>query len=165
MNLVRILPGSTVFIDTNLLIYSRRAKSQEAIRLLRSCAASLVQGVITTIVVAEYAHRMMMIECKEMGIADTNPARTMSERPALVRSLSSYADDVRQILNGGLHCEPVLPGDFLAALEIQSQFGLLTNDSLNLAVARRLGIKEFATADPNFDQVQGLVIYKPADIA
>jgi predicted nucleic acid-binding protein len=48
--------------------------------------------------------------------------------------------------------------------ELQRQHGLLTNDSLNLAVAHRLGINELATADSNFDLVQGIIVYKPADI-
>jgi predicted nucleic acid-binding protein len=42
---------------------------------------------------------------------------------------------------------------------------LLTIDSLNLAVARRLGIHEIATTDSNFDHIQGLIVYKPGDLA
>jgi predicted nucleic acid-binding protein len=54
--------------------------------------------------------------------------------------------------------------DFAVALELQRQHGLLTNDSLNLAVAKRLGIKEIVTADTHFDAVQGIIIYKPDDL-
>jgi hypothetical protein len=31
-------------------------------------------------------------------------------------------------------------------------------------VDTRLGIQEMATADPAFDNVQGLIVYKPEDI-
>jgi hypothetical protein len=41
---------------------------------------------------------------------------------------------------------------------------LLTNDSVNLAVVRRLGINGIATANGNFDSIQDFVIYKPDDI-
>jgi predicted nucleic acid-binding protein len=41
--------------------------------------------------------------------------------------------------------------------------GLVTTDSLNLAIARRLGINEIAAADHAYDSVQGLIIYRPKD--
>jgi predicted nucleic acid-binding protein len=37
-----------------------------------------------------------------------------------------------------------------------------TNDSLNLAIARRHGITDIATADKSFDAVQGVIVYNPA---
>jgi len=42
--------------------------------------------------------------------------------------------------------------------------GLLNNGALNLAVARRLGIDEIATADTNFGHIQGLIVHKPDDL-
>jgi predicted nucleic acid-binding protein len=49
-------------------------------------------------------------------------------------------------------------------LEFQQRFGLLTNDSLNLAVGRRLGLTDVASADRGFDAAQGFMIYKPSDV-
>jgi len=160
MNLASIFPGSVVFIDTNILIYSRTGKSQECARFLAECASGNVMAYTSTVVLAEFTHRMMMIECKEMGLTSANPAKAMREQPALVRNLSIYADDVRQLLGGGITIEPALPQDFLVALELQAQFGLLTADSLNLAIARRLGINEIATSGKKFDNIQGLIVYK-----
>ena len=68
------------------------------------------------------------------------------------------------MLGGGLSVMPVLPDDFHVALEFQRQFGLLTNDSLNLAVARRLGLTALATADQGFDAVHGFMVYRPSDL-
>ena len=53
---------------------------------------------------------------------------------------------------------------FAMALELQRQFGLLTIDSINLAIVRRLGVKDIATADTAFDHIHGLIVYKPEDI-
>ena len=59
----------------------------------------------------------------------------------------------------------VLPDDFHVALEFQRQFGLLTNDSLNLAVARRLGLTALATANQGFaNAVHGFMVYRPSDL-
>jgi predicted nucleic acid-binding protein len=82
----------------------------------------------------------------------------------MVRQLSGYADDVRALSAGDLTIVPIETMDFAVALELQRQHGLLTNDSLNLAVAKRLGIKEIVTADTHFDLVQGITIYKPSDL-
>ncbi len=61
--------------------------------------------------------------------------------------------------------EPIHPQDLQTALELQKLHGLLTNDSLNLATAKRLGIQSIATADKSFDTVQGVIVYRPTDIA
>jgi len=124
-----------------------------------------VLGWLTTVAVAEVCHRRMMDEAKSKGMASSNPAKAPSQKANLVRQLSIYAEDVRDILDGRLLIEPVLPSDFLVALELQAQHRLLTNDALNLAVAKRLGIQEIVTADTNFDLVAGLIVYKPSDIA
>jgi predicted nucleic acid-binding protein len=160
MNLASIFPGSAVFIDTDILIYSRTGKSHECTRFLAECASGNITAYTSTLVLAEFSHRMMMIECKEMGLTAANPAQAMRHQPALVRNLSIYADDVRQLLGGGLTVESVLASDFHVALELQAQFGLLPNDSLNLAVCRRLGLTEIATTSGIFDHVLGLIIYK-----
>jgi predicted nucleic acid-binding protein len=90
--------------------------------------------------------------------------RLRAGKPEMVRQLSIYADDVRALLGGELALIEAEKTDFAVALELQRQFGLLTIDSINLAVARRLGINEIATADANFDHIQGLIVYKPGDL-
>jgi predicted nucleic acid-binding protein len=81
-----------------------------------------------------------------------------------VQGLSIYAQNTRDLLDSPIIFEPILTKDFYVALELQKQHGLLTNDSLNFAVARRLGLQALATADQSFDNVPGLIVYKPEDI-
>ena len=126
--------------------------------------AGAVTGVISEFVVAEFCHRRMMQEAQSSGWASSNPARALSQHPEMVRRMSVYGDDVRGLLNGELQWNPTTAPDFAVALELQKQHGLLTNDSLLLAVARRLGIAEIATADSHFDNIQGLIVYKPEDL-
>ncbi len=71
---------------------------------------------------------------------------------------------MRDILNSELDVEPVQPGDLTLALELQRLHGLLTNDSMHLAVAKRLGIHGIATADGSFENVPGIIVYKPTDL-
>jgi len=164
MSLEEIEEGSTVFIDTNALIYARTGKSEECRHLIARCQSLAVNGVISGFVVAEFCHRRMMQEAQAGGRAARNPSRALAQRPDLVMRLSVYADDVRALLGGELTLRNPDEIDFAVSLEFQRQFGLLTIDSINLAVMRRSGINEIVTADANFDRVEGLVIYKPDDL-
>ena len=165
MNLDDVPHGSRVFIDANIIIYMLAGKSSQCRSFLWRCERSSIEGWISTLVVAEVAHRRMMQEAQSRQLTGSNPARGLSQRPELVRQLSVYADEVRNLLGGGLSVETVHSEDFFVALELQNQYGLLTNDSLNLAVARRLALNEIATADANFDQIGGIAVYKPEDLS
>ncbi len=164
MNLDDITNGSTVFIDTNVLLYARTGQSVRCRQLVSRCNTRAVNGVISGFVVAEFCHRRMMQEAQAGGRASSNPAKALAGKPEMVRQLSVYADDVRALLGGELALIEAEKTDFAVALELQRQFGLLTIDSINLAVARRLGINEIATADAHFDHIQGLIVYKSGDL-
>jgi predicted nucleic acid-binding protein len=164
MNLEDITNGSTVFIDTNVLIYARTAQSVKCRQLISRCQARSVSGIISSFVVAEFCHRRMTQEAQAAGRAASNPSKALSQKPEIVRQLSVYADDVRALLGGELALTDAEKVDFAVALELQRQFGLLTIDSVNLAIMRRLGANEIATADSHFDHIQGLIVYKPNDL-
>jgi predicted nucleic acid-binding protein len=164
MNLDDITNSSTVFIDTNVLLYARAGHSVQSRQLISRCNLGAINGVISGFVIAEFCHQRMMQEAQSAGRAVANPSKALAQKPELVRQLSVYADDVRALLSGELTLLEAEMADFAVALELQRQFGLLTIDSINLAVARRLGIKEIATADRNFDHIQGLIVYKPDDL-
>jgi len=164
MNLGDILNGSRVFVDANIIIYALARKSVQCRSFLTRCDAGSTEGWITTSVAAEVGHRRMMHEAQSRQLIGSNPARALAQNRKLIQQLSAYADEVRNLLGGGLQVEIVRPEDFFVALELQKQHSLLTTDALNLAVARRLGINEIATADANFDLIQGVIVYKPNDL-
>jgi predicted nucleic acid-binding protein len=165
MSLAHVPAGCTVLVDANILLYHARGASAEASAFLERCCQGDLTGVITSIVLAEFCHRRMMIEASQAGLTASNPARTLAQRPELVRTLSAYAHDVRNLIDGGLFFEAIQKEDFILALELQHRHSLLTNDSLNLAAARRLAIKDLATADQNFGGLTGITLHRPADLA
>ena len=164
MKLAKIPDGMRVFVDANIILYTLAGQSDQCREFLARCASGHVEGWITTIVAAEICHRRMMMEARSRALVSSNPAKELGRKPATVRKLSAYADEVRALLGGGLFAEAVQPADFHPALEFERAHGLLTNDSLNLAVARRLGLHAIATADTHFDSVGGLAAYRPEDI-
>ena len=165
MNLTDIRAGEWVVIDTNILVYANQQKSAEAIQLLRRCASREVFGIVPMPMVAELVHTLMLIEARENGwIEKSNPARALSKRPELVRRLSRYETQVREFLGIGLRIEPATTVDIIEAMNVQREFGLLTNDALLLAVARRLNCSALASADQAFGAVKGVLVYRPSDL-
>jgi len=166
MNLPDILNGASIFIDANIFICAVERRSPQCRQFLDRCDGEAVHGFSSIIALGEVCHRRMINEAREAGlISGGNPSRLLAEKPGGVPQLSVYADNVRALLDSTITFEPVHPADFLVALELQQQHGLLTNDSLNLVIAKRLGIQGIATADKSFDNVQGLIVYKPEDIS
>ena len=165
MRLSQIHNDEEVLIDTNILVYANQQKSDECRKLLRRCAAREVKGVVPMPIVAELAHTLMIIEARENGwIERTNPARALSERPEIVRRLNAYHTQLHEFLGIGFRIEPAIQSDVLVMMSIQREFGLLTNDALLLAVARRLNWRSIASADKAFDRATGFLVYSPNDL-
>jgi len=130
MNLDDIPAGSRILIDANILIYARRGMSAQCCRLLVRCAEGEVNGVLTTIALAEFCHRRMMQEAQSRGLSASNPAKALGQNPAIVRQLTAYKLEMEDLLAGDMAVEICDGNDFLTALGLQQTHGLLTNDSL-----------------------------------
>lgn len=165
MNLEDIRDDDLVFVDANILLYSFQAYSKQCHELIYRIDRKKVRGACSTVVVAEMCHRCMLLEARSKErLSTSNPVRALSQHPAFVMKLAEYANVVRDLLNSEITVEPVYSADLAVALELQKQHGLLTNDSTNLAVIKRLGIRGIATADASFDAIPGLTVYIPSDI-
>ena len=165
MNLTDIHNGSRILLDSNILLYAAGRHSRECVALIERIANGVVEACLTTVTVGEVCHRWMMEECRERGVVlGGNPARALAEKRHVITQLSNYYSLTMAVLHGRFDIRSVEPRDFVLALQLQRRWGLLTNDSLQLAVAERIGITEIATADANFDSVQGLIVYRPNDI-
>jgi predicted nucleic acid-binding protein len=164
MNLDEIPDGRTVFIDANILIYARLRMSAESERLLARSSNGKVTGVISTLGAAEFCHRRMMQEAQSLLLTGSNPAKTLAKNPGAVRRLKHYSQDVENIFGIGLQVLSLEAIDFTIALQLQKEHGLLTNDSLNLAIAIRHGISTVASNDGQMDSIQGFEFYQPTDL-
>ena len=165
MKLGRIEGGELVVLDANILVYANQQKSRECIQLLGRCARGEVKAVVPMPMVAELMHTLMLIEARENGWIDRpNPSRVLSEKPELVRRLTNYEKQMRQFFGMGLRLECVVPIDLIEALGIQREFGLLTNDSLLVAVARRLSCYSIVSSDAAFRDLRGFMVYAPEDL-
>ena len=164
MSISEVPDGTRILVDANIVLYVLAGKSAQCRRFLGRCADGSVEGIITTVVAAEICHRRMILEAAARGLVATNPAKALGRDRTKVRKLSEYADEMRNLLGGGLTVEAVQPEDFLLSLEFQNRHGLLTNDALNLSSARRIGLRDIATADSHFDGISGWRVFHPRDL-
>jgi predicted nucleic acid-binding protein len=165
MNLNDIRTGSNVVIDANIFMYALQKSSPQCERLLGRCIDEEVYGIVPLYVLAEVMHRMMIAEARDNNwIAGSNPAKRLSEQPDRVRDLVRSGNKVRDLLAMGLQMEPVIQEDFISAMIVQRETGLMTNDALLIAVCQRLRVDSIASADNKFHNVRGIVLFAPDDI-
>ncbi len=166
MNLLEIPKGEVVLLDADIVIYAVMNSSAQCRELLRRCAAAEAQGIIASQQLAEVIHRLMLVEARENGwITAPNPARHLAGQQERIRRLTRYEEAVKGFMATGVKLEPVLREDFLQALSIQRQVGLMTNDALMAAVADRLRIVAVASADRALKSVARLTVYEPGDLS
>lgn len=165
MKLKEIPKDEVVLIDANIVLYAIRHASDQCAKLLRRCAEQQVIGILTSHIIAEVMHRLMMAEARENGwISGPNPAKQLSQQPDIVKRLVRYEQAVQSLLAMGLHFEEVTKEDLVTALRVQRETGLLTNDALLVAVAQRVRATSIVSADQAFARVQGMLIYIPDDL-
>jgi len=154
-----------VIIDANVILYAVQQVSQQCKRLLLRCAGEEIKGILPAHILAEVMHQFMIAEARDnCWIKGSNPARQLSESPELVQKLTRYENMMRDLLAVGLQIEPLEQQDFLNALTVQRQYGLLTNDALMVAIAQRLRVEVLASADKIFSRLKEMHVYSPDDL-
>jgi len=165
MTLADIRDGESVLIDANIFIYHFGGRSAQCRAFLERCARRELLGYTSTPTLAEVLHRLMVAEAIQMGLVDPKTAvQKLKEKPDLVKRLTRYNEDVKQIGQMNLAILSLTRGVLARSEEIRILVGLLTNDSLLVVFMRDRRLTKLATADEVFDRVPGLEVYKPTDL-
>ena len=165
MNLNLLKRGEIVLLDANILIYAIQQQSVQCKNLLMRCAEDEISCIIPAHILAEVMHILMIAEAKDNAwIIGPNPARQLSEKPDRVKALSRYESLIKDILALNLTIASLEQEDFPAAMRVQRETGLMTNDALLVAVADRLRVQAIASADKLLLAAKGKMIYVPTDL-
>ena len=158
--------GSLCVIDTNVLIYAEHGISSQAQRLLFRVARGEVTGALPQPIWGELVHKFMLAEAVEKGFISTHrPTRQLAANPQKVKRLGLYRDKIKALRTMGLGFELCTQADLLdTALLFQEKYGLMTNDSLLLAVAVRIKADALVTADENLAHTREIPTYRPTDL-
>lgn len=166
MNLDEIPSGSLCVVDTNVLLYAEQGTSLQAQRLLRRIEKREVLGVMPQPVWQELMHKLMLAEALMLGhLSGGNPARQLAGKPDVIKRLMLYKDKIRALVTLGMAFEPCTRIDLVdKAVAIQERHGLLTNDSVIVAMALRLEADVLVSADKQFQFIKEVPVYAPSDV-
>ena len=166
MKLDDLPEGARIFVDANILIYHFSGISLECRAFLQRCESRQVEAFTGVHIVLEVMHRLMMLEALQKGlITGGQPARKLKEQPEIIKVLREYNQSVQQIPRLNIRLRTITSGVVRASEAIRVQNGLMTNDSITVALMRKLSLTAIATADADFDAISVLSVYQPGDIS
>ncbi len=163
MTLDRVPAASRIFLDSSIFIYHATGASLQCRTLLERCETGDVKGLTSVVVLAEVAHRLMMIEAVAAGLVPAgNVAKKLRAHPDIVRRLHIYQEQVERVPLMGVDVAPVGLGVLVRSAELRRRHGLLVNDSLVVAAAREAGVNKLASSDGDFRRVKDLELFAPS---
>lgn len=166
VTLDNIPAGVPIFIDANCLVYSAIADPKygpACNRLLERIENKELPGYTSAHVVAEMAHRLMTIEAAILLSQPlTGMANWLRRHPGEIQRLTRHRRAIDELAAIPLTILPVNGSLVSRAADLGIQFGLLTNDSLIVAVMHDNGLSTLASLDADFDRVPGIARHSPA---
>lgn len=157
--------GDAVFIDANVFIYHCNGISSDCKQFLSRCSDKNIAGYSATFTLAEVLHRFMIAEAvRKKYIRSKNPVKQLKKHPEIITHLSDYSADVASIQTMNITILDLTQKTLHTSEAIRNTEGLLTNDSLLLAVMKQANLTKLATNDNDFDHIRWLDLYKPADV-
>jgi predicted nucleic acid-binding protein len=156
--------GTRIFIDANIFIYhfTQTPLTAACTGFLQRVEAGDLHGVTSVVVLAEVAHRLMILEAiRTLGFSSGTAVKKLKENPSLLSQLSHYKVATLRIPSFNVVVEPVTFAHLQTAQELTTIHGLLTNDSLTVAMMQSLALTDVASNDPDLAIVPGLTVWRP----
>jgi predicted nucleic acid-binding protein len=157
--------GARVFVEANILI-------DHCSGISVACRAFLPRGESTQVdacteghLLLEVTPRLMVLEALPKGWSTGGqPARKLKAQPASIKGVPAYTRAVQQIPHRGIRVRPRTSALVRAREAIRVQEGVMTNESVTVALMRTRGRTAVATCDADLDHVSPLSVYQPGDI-
>ncbi len=108
----------------------------------------------------------MILEALHKGlISGGQPVKKLKKHPEIIRSLEDYNTSVQQIPRMGIKIRSLTPPIIKESERIRSQYGLLTNDSVLVAMMHKMTVTRIVTHDSDLQDIPDLTFYQPQDIS
>lgn len=157
--------GASVLVDANIFIYHLSDLSDDCTNLFRRVARGEVEAHITTTIIAEVLHRRMMAEAIAKGLVTAGQVlKKLKANPNLIALLIDYITEIEELLRLPFQITEVTAADIAASHGLRRTHKLFVNDSINLACAERLGLKNIITHDADFSRVPTQSVWQPTDV-
>jgi predicted nucleic acid-binding protein len=157
--------GTACFVDANILYYHFVATpplSDECTAFLERLAEGGITGYTSATVLCETVHKVMLAEtASKFNLNRQSLVNWLQHHGDKITALSEFRSAAQELSEMGLIVLSVGIDQIRAATEISSQFGLLTNDALIVALMRQHGLNDLVTNDDDFAVIPQLTIWKP----
>jgi predicted nucleic acid-binding protein len=158
--------GTRVFIDSNIFVFATTHSGplgQACTALLARVERDELSGITSTSVAAEVMHRLMVNEAREQfGFPSSrHTVEHLQQHPETVRQLTQHLGVASQIRRLHVDIVPLTVKDLHTSKALRRDHGLLTNDSLILAVMRSHKLLHLATHDSGFLRVPAIQVWMP----
>ena len=157
--------GVRVFVDANVLTYAL-----STVEPLHSLTASLIersarqeiQVFTSASQAANVIHRAMIIEARVvLQVPSSMILVHLKDHPDEVRRLTRYRHVPGELSRARVRILDVTYREIHASKQYRDDYGLLTDDSIMLAVMGRHDLVDLATNDEDFKRIPGLRLWMP----
>ncbi|MGD8792075.1 MAG: type II toxin-antitoxin system VapC family toxin [Anaerolineae bacterium] len=165
MSLIEIPAGTHVFVDANVLTYYF-LQSQPFVEVcdafFERIASRDLRAFTSADAAADVIHRVMVSEA--IARFELEPRAAVSHlktHPEIVQQLVHFRSIPGDLARARIHILDVTYRELHASKQYREEYGLLTRDSIILAVMRRNKLVHMATNDRDFEQIAGIKVWLP----
>lgn len=160
-----IPPGTHCFVDANIFYYhlvETPPLSEECSNFFERVEKKEISASTSAVAVAEAVHKVMLADAvARHGLNRVGLAHRLQRHRQLISTLKEHMKVATLVRALGINVESVSLTTLERAATLSTNFQLLTNDALTVAVMEQLALKDLATNDENFDAVTGMDVWKP----
>ena len=165
MPLSGIPAGTRVFLDANMQVYhflQVEPLAQICRMLFGRIARREIRAFTSADVAADVIHRVMVAEAvAEFGLQRGDAVSYLKAHPQAVRELQQYKTIPREFTLARIHILAITYREIHNSKQFRDEYGMLTNDSVILAVMRRHKLVHLVTNDDDFKRVPGIKVWLP----
>jgi predicted nucleic acid-binding protein len=165
MRLANIPKGTRVFADANILSYALSTIEPFhtlTAPLLERSARREIELLTSSFQAAHVIHRAMVVEARHRyQLPSREVVSYLKQHPDAVRSLTRYKQIPGEFSRARIRILDVTYREIHASKRFRDEYGLLTDDSITLAVMRRHGLTDLASNDEDFSRVPDIRLWTP----
>jgi predicted nucleic acid-binding protein len=165
MYLAKLLTGSQTFVDANVMVYFflQVEPFAETCKSFFQRVANLdVEAFTGADVAATVVHRIMAAEAvTKFGLQPGEAVNYLKTHAETVKQLQWFRTIPSDIARARVHILDVTYRELHASKKYRADYGLLTADSIILAVMERHRLTSLVTNDPDFERVPGIKVWMP----
>ena len=165
-DLAHVPSGTSIFVDASVLAlhFTGHPELGPPCRdFLERCASGEIEGYTPVIAASETIHRVMVNEARtKLGFTTSSETVNYLKRhPEVVKDLRQHLAVASKIYRLGIKILSVSYKDLHHSKRVRQQYGLLTNDSLIVAVMQRRRLHHLATHYRDFVRLPTLHVWQP----